>query len=121
MSGARLRPEQVARRIGGPRVLALPVLRTLAVLAGFVWVLLAPADDRGWGAVQRVLLVFFVYSVALMAALWRWPRPVLRLNVFVLAADLTFALLLIAFTGGTRSSLFLALLLIAGLVSEPAG
>ncbi len=117
MSRARFWLEQVARRIGGPRVLALPLLRTLAVLAGFVWVVLAPADDRGWGPVQSVLLAFLVYSVALMAALWRWPRPVLRLNVFVLAADLTFALLLIAFTGGTRSALFLALLLIAGLQS----
>jgi len=117
MSRARLRLDQVARRIGGPRVLALPLLRTLAVLAGFVWVLLAPADVRGWGPVQRVLLAFFLYSVALMAALWRWPRRVLRLNRFVLAVDLTFALLLIAFTGGTRSTLFLALLLIAGLQS----
>src|SRR2546426_1503783 len=117
MSRARLRLDQVARRIGGPRVLALPLLRTLAVLAGFVWVLLAPADVRGWGPVQRVLLAFFLYSMALMAALWRWPRRVLRLNRFVLAVDLTFALLLIAFTGGTRSTLFLALLLIAGLQS----
>ena len=98
-------------------MLALPLLRTLAVLAGFVWVLLAPADVRGWGPVQRVLLAFFLYSMALMAALWRWPRRVLRLNRFVLAVDLTFALLLIAFTGGTRSTLFLALLLIAGLQS----
>jgi len=69
MSGARLRLERVARRIGGPRVLALPLLRTLAVLAGFVRVVLAPADDRGCGPVQSVLLAFFVYSVALMAAL----------------------------------------------------
>ncbi len=117
MSRARFWLEQVSRRIGGPRVLALPLLRTLAVLAGFVWVLLVPADVRGWGPVQRVLLAFFLYSVALMAALWRWPRRVLRLNRFVLAVDLTFALLLIAFTGGTRSTLFLALLLIAGLQS----
>jgi PAS domain S-box-containing protein len=117
MMNARLWFQEVARRVGGTRVLALPLLRTLAVLAGFVWVLLAPADHRGWGLVQTVLLAFFLYSATLMAALWRWPGRVLRLNVFVLAADLSFALLLISVTGGARSTLFLALLLIAGLQS----
>jgi len=73
MSRARFWLEQVSRRIGGPRVLALPLLRTLAVLAGFACVVLAPTDARGWGPVQSVLLAFLVYSVALMAALWRWP------------------------------------------------
>lgn len=117
MMNARLWLHRVARRVGGTRVLALPLLRTLAVLAGFVWVLLAPPGYRGWGMVQSVLLAFFLYSAALMAALWRWPGRVLRLNVFVLVADLIFALLLIHFTGGARSTLFLALLLIAGLQS----
>ena len=106
MTNARLLLQQVARRVGGTRVLALPLLRTLAVLAGFVWALLASADDRGWGMVQSVPLVFFLYSVTLMAALWRWPRQVLRLNAFVLTADLSFALLLIHVTGGRGARSF---------------
>lgn len=117
MARARVWLEQVARRFGGTRMLALPLLRTLAVLAGFVWALLAPAGYRTWDPVQNVLLMFFLYSVTLMAALWRWPDRVLRLNLVVLMADLAFALLLIHFTGGARSTLFLALLLIAGLQS----
>jgi PAS domain S-box-containing protein len=117
MSRAQLRLERVARRLGGTRVLALPLLRTLAVLAGFIWVLLAPSGSRGWGPVHSALLGFFVYSAGLMAALWRWPVRVLRLNRWVLLADLAFALLLIRFTGGAQSTLFLALLLIAGLQS----
>src|SRR6266508_4340119 len=117
MARARVWLEQVARRFGGTRMLALPLLRTLSVLAGFVWALLVPAGYRTWGPVQNVLLMFFLYSVTLMAALWRWPHRVLRLNLVVLMADLAFALLLIHFTGGARSTLFLALLLIAGLQS----
>jgi PAS domain S-box-containing protein len=117
MSRARLRLERVARRLGGTRVLALPLLRALAMLAGFVWVLLAPREYQGDAPVRTVLLGFFLYSVSLMAALWRWPGRVLRLNFYVLMADLAFALALIRFTGGTRSTLFLALLLIAGLQS----
>jgi PAS domain S-box-containing protein len=114
MARAQLWLEEVARRIGGPRVLALPFLRALAVLAGFVWLLLAPTDYHGSEPVRGVLLAFFVYSAVLMAALWRWPRRTLGLNLPIVAADLGFALLLIHFTGGTRSVLFLALLLISG-------
>jgi PAS domain S-box-containing protein len=50
-----------------------------------------------------------------MIALWRGPGRVLPWNHFVVAADLLFALLLIHFTGGARSILFLALLLISGI------
>ncbi|HXJ79530.1 MAG TPA: ATP-binding protein [Candidatus Methylomirabilis sp.] len=114
MARAQLWLEKAAQRIGGPRVLALPLLRALAVLAGFVWVLLAPSESRGWEPAQSVLLAFFVYSAALMVALWRWPARTLGLNRLVAVADLAFALLLIHVTGGTRSVLFLALLLIAG-------
>lgn len=109
--------ERFARRIGGTRTLALPLLRALAVLAGAVWVLLAPSGYRGWGPVHTILLAFALYSAALMGALWRWPGRVLRLNFCVLLTDLGFALLLIRFTGGAQSTLFLALLLIAGLQS----
>jgi PAS domain S-box-containing protein len=109
--------ERLARRLGGPRVLALPLLRGLAVFAGFVWVLLAPPKYAEWGGVHTVLLTFFCYSVALIAALGRWPHVLLRFSLAVLVVDLTFALLLIRFTGGPDSALFLALLLIVGLQS----
>ena len=108
---------RAARRLGGPRMLALPLLRWLAVLAGLVWILLAPSEYAGWHAVHGALLGFLLYSAAVTAALWRWPGRLLRLNVLVLAADLCFALLLIRVTGGAPSTLFLALLLIAGLQS----
>jgi PAS domain S-box-containing protein len=109
--------ERLARHLGGPRVLALPLLRALAVFAGFVWVVLAPPRYAEWGGVHTVLLTFFCYSVALIAALWRWPHVLLRFNLGVLLVDLTFALLLVWFTGGPDSALFLALLLIVGLQS----
>src|SRR5262249_19067104 len=110
----RIAMERVARRVGGPRVLAAPLLRPPAVVAGLLWVLLAPAAHRGWAAVHAILLGFVLYSAALIAALWRRPGAMLRLNAGVLAVDLVFALLLIRVTGGAQSTLFLALLLIAG-------
>jgi PAS domain S-box-containing protein len=114
MSRTQLWLDEVARRIGGSRVLALGLLRVLAVLAGFMWMILAPTGDRAAGPVRDVLLGFLAYSAVLMGSLWRWPGPTLRLNLVVVAADLGFALLLIQLTGGTRSVLFLALPLIAG-------
>jgi PAS domain S-box-containing protein len=78
---------------------------------------MAPAEYRGWGRLQWTLLAFTGYSVALTAAVWRWPGTVLRLNFWVLLADLGFALLLIRFSGGAHSAVFLALLLIVGLQS----
>ena len=109
--------ERIARRFGGPRVLALPLLRLLAIVAGLVWVLLAPEAHHGWAAVHTILLGFVLYSAALVVALWRRPGSMLRLNAWVLAVDLVFALLLIRVTGGAQSTLFLALLLIAGVQS----
>jgi PAS domain S-box-containing protein len=117
MSHLRLFVDRVARRIGGPRMLALPLLRWLAVIAGLVWILLAPPQYAAWHAVHSAMLGFLVYSVAVTGALWRWPGRMLRLNLLVLTADLAFALLLIRLTGGAPSTLFLALLLIAGLQS----
>jgi PAS domain S-box-containing protein len=116
MPRGRILLDQVARRLGGTRVLALPLLRILAILAGVVWVALAPTAWE-WGGVHGALLGFFLYSVAVIAALWHRPGVMLRLNVWVLGADVVFALLLIHFTGGAESTLFLALLLIAGLQS----
>jgi PAS domain S-box-containing protein len=117
MSRVRLLLDRVARRVGGPRVLALPLLRWLAVMAGLVWILLAPHEHAGWRPVHGAMLGFLLYSVALTFALWHWPGRMLRLSMVVLAADLAFALLLIRLTGGAPSILFLALLLIAGLQS----
>lgn len=98
-------------------MLALPLLRALAVLAGIVWVVMAPPAFPGRGAVAGVALAFLAYSVALGAALWARPGPILRRNFSVLVVDLAFALVLIHLTGGATSTLFLALLLIAGLQS----
>jgi hypothetical protein len=117
MSRVRLFVDRAARRIGGPRMLALPLLRWLAVMAGLVWILLALPAHEGWHAVHSAMLGFFLYSVAITGVVWRWPGRMLRLNLLVLAIDLAFALLLIRLTGGASSTLFLALLLIAGLQS----
>jgi PAS domain S-box-containing protein len=106
----------LAHRVGGPRVLALPMLRFLAILSGWVWILLTPRA-AGWDLLDTTMLGFFLYSVALITALWVSPGRMLRLNFWVLVIDLAFALALIWLTGGARSTLFLALLLIAGLQS----
>jgi PAS domain S-box-containing protein len=98
-------------------VLALPLIRLLAMVSGYVWILLAPQSSGGWNAVDTAMLGFTLYSVAVIGALWLHPAAMLRVNFVVLLADLTFALALIALTGGARSTLFLALLLIAGLQS----
>src|SRR5262249_35100485 len=101
-----LRPQdwldRVARRIGGPRVLALALLRALAVLADLAWALLAPTDYHVREPIRGVRLAFLVSSAALMAALWRWPARTLGLNLLIVAEDLVFTLLLIQFTGGAR-------------------
>jgi PAS domain S-box-containing protein len=117
MPHLRLFIDRAAHRIGGPRVLALPLMRWLAVVAGLLWILLAPPEYSGWHAVHSAMIAFLFYSVAITSALWRWPGRMLRLNMLVLPADLAFALLLIRLTGGASSALFLALLLIAGLQS----
>ena len=64
-------------------MLALPLLRWLAVLAGLIWILLAPPEYAGWHAVHGALLGFLLYSVALTAALWRWPGRLFRLSMLV--------------------------------------
>src|ERR1700751_5837866 len=107
MSRVRLLVERVVRRVGGPRVLALPLLRWLAVMAGFLWILLAPREYAGWRPVHAAMLAFLLYSVALTYCLWHWPGRMLRLSMVVLATDLVFALLLIRLTGGAPSILFL--------------
>jgi signal transduction histidine kinase len=104
-----------AGHLGGPRVLALPLLRALAVLLGALWVMLAPAGDPGRAMAGLLLLGFVLHSALVVAALWLWTAAVLRCNLVVLLVDLAFALALIAVSGGAQSTLFLALLVVSGL------
>jgi PAS domain S-box-containing protein len=103
--------------LGGTRIFALPAIRILAAVSGLEWVMVAPRAFPTWGAATALVVAFALYSLAIIAALWLRPGPVLRRNVWVLAADLAFALGLIALTGGAESALFNALLLIAALQS----
>src|SRR5438034_4058246 len=109
--------DRLAQRLGGAQVLALPLLRTLALLAAMAWLVLAPPYYRHSGAVLAVVIGFFAYSLVVEAALWWRPAATLRLNFYVLLLDQAFALTLIYFTGGARSALYLALPLIAALQS----
>ncbi|MFZ1059510.1 MAG: ATP-binding protein [Candidatus Rokuibacteriota bacterium] len=109
--------QQLSRRMGGPRFLALPFLRGLAVIAGFVWLALTPTDFVGWILLAFALAAFTCYSLLLYLLIWLRPGLVFRLQLPVLLLDLAFALLLIRLSGGAESTLFLALLLIAGLQS----
>ncbi len=108
--------ERLGRHVGGTRVLALSLLRGLAVVAAVTWVLLTPATHPRWGSLVVTVCVFVAYSATLDIALWLRPERLLRLNVAVLLADLAFALTLIGFAGA-GSTLFLALLLVAGIQS----
>jgi signal transduction histidine kinase len=109
--------QRATRHLGGPRVLALPLLRALAIVLGALWVALTPADDPRRGAAAVVLLGFVAYSATVITALWMRTAAVLRWNLLVLLGDVAFALALIAVSGGAGSTLFLALLVIAGLQS----
>jgi len=109
--------QQVSQRLGGPRFLALPLLRGLAVVAAFVWLALAPAHLPDRNRLALTAAAFTAYSLLLYVLIWLRPRVVFRLHLPVLLIDLAFALLLIRFSGGAASTLFLALLLIAGLQS----
>jgi signal transduction histidine kinase len=109
--------QRAAQHLGGARVLALPLLRALAIVLGALWVALTSAEDPRRGAAAVVLLAFTVYSGVVIAALWTWTVPVLRWSFLVLLGDIGFALALIAVSGGARSTLFLALPVIAGLQS----
>jgi len=109
--------DQVSRRLGGPRVVALPLLRTLAFLALLAWDALSPTAAPGWDTVDAIILAFLFYSIALEGALWYRASWALRLSPLVLLADLAFALVIIHLTGGAHSALYLALPLIAALQS----
>ncbi|MBI2544232.1 MAG: PAS domain-containing protein [Candidatus Rokubacteria bacterium] len=109
--------QRLSRRVGGPRFLALPFLRGLAIVAGFVWLALTPTDFVGWILLAFAIAGFALYSLVLYVLIWVRPAVVFRLHLPVLLIDLAFALLLIRLSGGAESTLFLGLLLIAGLQS----
>ncbi|MBI4269296.1 MAG: PAS domain-containing protein [Candidatus Rokubacteria bacterium] len=109
--------ERLSQRLGGPRVLALPLLRLLAVLAALAWNLLSPTSPAGWDIHDTLILAFFLYSVAVAVGLWLWPERALGWNLPVLLIDQIFALFLVWETGGARSGLYLALPLLAALQS----
>ncbi|MGH6691803.1 MAG: two-component system sensor histidine kinase NtrB, partial [Gammaproteobacteria bacterium] len=117
MTELHLLVDRLAHRLGGARMLALPLLRTLAVVAALVWLALAPPDYRRSTGLTVAVAAFFTYSLAVEAALWWRPPATLRLNFYILVVDQLFALALIHFTGGARSALYLALPLIAALQS----
>ncbi len=109
--------DRLAIHVGGARVLALPLLRTLAVFAAAAWVLLAPPSYQRSDLLLGTVITFVLYSSVVELALWLRPGATLRLNFGVLLVDQAFALLLIHLTGGAASALFLALPLIAALQS----
>src|SRR5574341_194029 len=109
--------DRLALHVGGARVLALPLLRTLAMLAAATRVLLAPESYEQSDLLLGTVTVFVVYSSLVELSLWLHPAATLRLNFGILLVDQIFALLLIRLTGGATSALYLALPLIAALQS----
>jgi PAS domain S-box-containing protein len=107
--------DRLASRIGGARILALPLLRALAMVALVVWLALAPVEYRRASGLLLTVVGFLLYSLAVEAALWWRPAATLRLNFYVLVIDQLFALMLIYLTGGARNAFYLSLSLIAGL------
>jgi two-component system, NtrC family, sensor kinase len=111
----RVTGDRLAARIGGASMLALPLLRALAMVALVVWLVLAPVEYRRASGLLPTVVGFLLYCLAVEAALWWRPSATLRLNFYVLLIDQLFALTLIYLTGGARNSFYLALPLIAAL------
>jgi PAS domain S-box-containing protein len=111
----RVTGDRLAARIGGASMLALPLLRALAMVALVVWLVIAPVEYRRASGFLPTVVGFLLYCLAVEAALWWRPSATLRLNFYVLLIDQLFALTLIYLTGGARNSFYLALPLIAAL------
>jgi anti-sigma regulatory factor (Ser/Thr protein kinase) len=79
--------DKLSRRVGDASVLALPMLRLLAILSGWMWIVLTPRPP-GWDLLAATMLAFFLYSVALLVGLWITPGRLLRLNSWVVVIDL---------------------------------
>jgi PAS domain S-box-containing protein len=117
MSQLRAIADRLADRVGGPRMLALLLLRALAMVVAVAWLVLAPLEYRGSDALAVAVVLFLGYSLAVEAALWWRPAGTLRLSFYILLLDQGFALTLIHLSGGARSDLYLALPVIAALQS----
>ena len=89
----------LSRRLGGPRILALPLLRMLALAAGWIWVMLAPDALSRFTPLLWTVIAFSLYSGAIFVSLWLRAAAMLRLHVLVLICDLSFALALIFLSG----------------------
>jgi PAS domain S-box-containing protein len=111
----RVTADRLARRIGGAPMLALPLLRALAMVTLVVWLGLAPPEYRHARGLVITVVGFLAYSLVIEVALWWRPTATLRLNSYVLLIDQLFALALIHQTGGARNAFYLALPLIAAL------
>ena len=96
-------------------MLALPLLRALAMVTLVVWLGLAPPEYRHARELVITVVGFLAYSLVIEVALWWRPTATLRLNSYVLLIDQLFALALIHQTGGARNAFYLALPLIAAL------
>jgi hypothetical protein len=109
----RVTGDRLAARIGGAPMLALPLLRALAMVALVVWLVLAPVEyRRASGLLPPSWIPPLLLAVE--AALWWRPSATLRLNFYVLLST-SCSLTLIYLTGGARNSFYLALPLIAAL------
>jgi PAS domain S-box-containing protein len=111
----RVTADRLAGRIGGAWLLALPLLRGLAIVALIVWLALGPPEYRQAPWLLATVAAFLAYSLAIEAALWWRRAAILRRNVYVLLIDQVFALALVYLTGGARNAFWLALLLITSL------
>ena len=60
---------RIAAHLGGVRFLALPLLRALAIIAGVVWVALAPAGFANRGALALAVGACAAYSFVLYVLL----------------------------------------------------
>jgi hypothetical protein len=88
----RVTGDRLAARIGGASMLALPLLRALAMVALVVWLVLAPVEYRRASGFLPTVVGFLLYCLAVEAALWWRPSATLRLNFYVLLIDQLFAL-----------------------------
>jgi PAS domain S-box-containing protein len=106
----------VAKRWSSP-IFDFAALRATVILGSYLWLLFAPLPPSDRRAVAFLLHAFTAYSALLYLATYRNQPRVMRLNLWVLLIDLTFATCLIALTGGAASPFYLAFYLIAALQS----
>lgn len=99
----------------GPPYSVFAFLRALVIVGTFIWLLLAPLSPRERFLPLLLLLAFLGYSLVLYLLVWMESIRFKRLNLWVLIGDLTFATLLVSFTGGVKSDFYLAFYLLTAL------